>query len=137
MIAGPEALCRSYANAKDGESLAAHYLFPYVSFTLGQVHTFDTLEEAEKGCREQLERFERFGLGYDLRMPEFRVEQVAADSALCHITWEIHPPAGMEGFRWTNVYGYRRRGESEGFEFNISDNEIGSLLERFPDFFTA
>ena len=137
MAKGPEALCESYAKAHDGESLAAHYLFPYVSFTLGHVHSFETREDGVKGCREQLERFDKVGLGRDLRMPSYKVEGVSPHSALCHVTWEIHPPEGVEGFTWTNIYGYRlRENGEEGFEFNISDNEIAALLARFPHFFS-
>ncbi|OCC22438.1 hypothetical protein MB02_16900 [Croceicoccus estronivorus] len=138
MIKGPDALCRSYGQAmldKDGKAIAGHYVFPYYSFTLGQVHCFDDRATANDACSDQVARFERAGVGSDIRMREFEVVQVSDGSALCHITWEVFPVNGMAGWSWTNVYGYRRRGDEEGFEFNISDNEIGELLQRFPDFY--
>jgi hypothetical protein len=42
----------------------------------------------------------------------------------------------MAGWSWLNIYGYRRREAEEGFEFNISDNEIEQLLQRVPNFFS-
>ena len=53
------------------------------------------------------------------------------------MTWQVFPIDDTPGWSWTNVYGYRRRGDEEGFEFNISDNEIGEVLQRFPNFFAA
>lgn len=62
--------------------------------------------------------------------------QVSLGSSLCHLTWEVFPKNGIEGWKWTNVYGYRNRDGEEGFEFNISDNEIETLLQRTPDFYS-
>lgn len=138
-LKGPEGFCRSYGQAmldKDGSAIAGHYLFPYVSFTLGHVHTFDDRATADAACTDQVARFDRAGVGTDIRLTNFRVEQVSADAALCHVTWEVFPVNGTPGWSWTNVYGYRRRGDEEGFEFNISDQEIGKLLERFPNFYS-
>ena len=139
MIKGPDALCQSYNQAmlaKDGRVMAGHYLFPYISFTLGHVHTFDDRATADAGCADQIDRFERAGVGSDIRITDYKIVEVSPDSALCHITWEIFPTNDMVGWRWTNIYGYRRRGDEEGFEFNISDNEIAELLQRFPDFYS-
>lgn len=139
MTMGAEALCRSYGQAmldRDGRAIAGHYLFPYLSFTLGQVHSFADRATADAACSDQVARFERAGVGSDIRLTGFRVDPVSADAALCHVTWQVFPVNGTPGWAWTNVYGYRRRGEEEGFEFNISDNEIGELLRRFPNFFS-
>ncbi|WP_232476024.1 hypothetical protein [Flavisphingomonas formosensis] len=135
---GPEAICKSYGQAmldKDGRAIAGHYLFPYISFTNGGVHTFDDRATADEACTGQVARFERTGVGSDIRLKDFKVVPVSADSALCHLTWEVFPENGTPGWTWLNIYGYRRRGDEEGFEFNISDNEIGELLKRFPNFF--
>lgn len=135
---GPEAICKSYGQAmldKDGRAIAGHYLFPYISFTNGGVHTFDDRATADEACTGQVARFERTGVGSDIRLKDFKVVPVSADSALCHLTWEVFPENGTPGWSWLNIYGYRRRGDEEGFEFNISDNEIGELLKRFPNFF--
>lgn len=139
MAKGPEAWCRSYGEAmaaRDGRALAAHYVYPYYSFTLGQVHCFEDRATADAACADQVERFEKAGVGSDIRITDCKLAEVSADSALCHITWQVFPADGTPGWQWTNVYAYRRRGEEEGFEFNISDNEIGELLRRFPDFYS-
>ena len=135
---GPEAFCESYGQAmldKDGRAIAGHYLFPYVSFTNGGVHTFDDRATADEACIGQVARFERAGVGSDIRLKDFKVVPVSAESALCHLTWEVFPENGTPGWTWLNIYGYRRKGDTEGFEFNVSDNEIGELLKRFPNFF--
>ena len=139
MIKGPEALCRSYGEAcasGDGVKLAGHYVYPYLSFTLGGVHSFPDRETANASCQQQVDRFERAGVGKDIRLKDFKVDQVSPDSALCHLYWEVHPTNGTPGWTWMNIYAYRRRGDEEGFEFNISDNEISELLKRFPNFFS-
>ncbi len=140
MTKGAEAWCRSYGEAmlrRDGPALAGHYLYPYTSFTFGQIHSFADRATADVACDEQVARFERVGIGSDIRMADFKVVPVSADAALCHVTWQVFPIDDTPGWSWTNVYGYRRRGDDEGFEFNISDNEIGEVLQRFPNFFAA
>ena len=136
---GAEEFCRSYGRAmldKDGKAIAGHYLFPYISFTSGIVTTFDDRETADEACVGQVARFERTGVGSDIRLQDFKVVPVSDESALCHLTWEVFPENGMPGWKWLNIYGYRRRGDDEGFEFNVSDNEIGELLSRFPNFYS-
>lgn len=136
---GPQQLCQSYGQAmldKDGRAIAGHYLFPYVSFTLGGVHSFDDRATADDACVQQVARFERAGVGSDIRLTDYKVVPVSDDAALCHLTWEVFPIDGTPGWSWLNIYGYRRKGDAEGFEFNVSDNEIGELLKRFPNFFS-
>lgn len=136
---GPEALCQSYGQAmldKDGKAIAGHYVFPYLSFTSGHVHRFDDRATADEACSQQVARFERAGIGSDIRLKDYMVVHVSSGSALCHLTWEVFPANGMPGWTWLNIYGYRSREGEEGFEFNISDNEIEQLLARVPDFFT-
>jgi len=54
------------------------------------------------------------------------------------MTWAICPPetAAVKGWEWENVYMFRLpEGQDKGYwEAVISDNEIGSLLQRFPKF---
>lgn len=136
---GPDQLCRSYGQAmldKDGRAIAGHYLFPYISFTLGGVHSFEDRGTADEACTQQVARFDRAGIGTDIRLKDYKVVPVSDDAALCHLTWEVFPQDGTPGWSWLNIYGYRRKGDEEGFEFNISDNEIGELLKRFPNFFS-
>jgi hypothetical protein len=137
-MTGPTTLCESYGQAmleKDGRAIAGHYVFPYISFTSGHVHRFEDRATADRACAEQVARFERSGIGSDIRLKEYKVVLVSHGSALCHLTWEVFPENGMARWTWLNVYGYRRHNGEEGFEFNISDNEIEELLKRVPDFF--
>jgi hypothetical protein len=136
---GPEDLCASYGRAVaggDGAEIARHYVFPYVSFTSGRVNSFTAFDEAVEGCNGQIGRFMRVGLGRDIRLTAYKVVPVSENSALCHLSWEVVPANGLAPWTWLNIYGYRRRGDAEGFEFNISDNEMGELLQRVPDFFS-
>lgn len=129
--------CRSYGEAmasRRAEAIAGHYGFPYVSFTSGYISTFSDRDEANASVQAHLDRFERSGLGLDIRLAGFRVEAVSGGSALCHLKWEIHPENGHAGWAWDNVYGLRQSEDAQHFEFNISDNEIGELLARYPDF---
>ena len=140
-IAKAEDFCRSYGQAmKDGSgtALAGHYSFPYVSFTNGWISIFKDQAEADESVSSHVARFERRGLGVDIRLSDFRVEPVSEGSALCHLRWEIFPADDTPGWSWGNIYGLRVREDGGmAFEFNISDNEIGELLGRFPDFMTS
>jgi len=136
---GPEEFCRSYGEAtldKTGREIARHYVYPFVSFTLGHVNTFTDRAHAEVGCRRQIARYEHAGIGNDIRLKDFEIVQVCETSALCTLTWELFPTNGLPSFSWSNIYGYRRNTESEGFEFTIADNQILALTARVPDFFT-
>ena len=51
-----------------------------------------------------------------------------------------------KGWRWRNCYGYRRmtrevEGEEvvdkEGFEYIVSDEEVGELIKRVPKYFES
>ncbi len=131
--------CRSYGDAmasRRGEAIAGHYGFPYISFTSGYISSFSDAAEANAMVQAHLDRFERSGLGLDIRLADFHVVPVSSGSALCHLTWEIHPENGDEGWAWLNIYGLRQSADAQHFEFNISDNEIGELLSRYPDFMT-
>lgn len=134
------AFCRSYGEAMatgGAGRLVDHYGFPYVSFTLGHVSRMEDRADADAAVQAHLDRFERSGLGVDIRMAEHRVEPVSGGSALCHIRWEIHPQNGAPGWSWDNVYGLRQTPDAQYFEFNVSDNEFGELLGRYPDFMSV
>lgn len=138
-IGRAEDFCRSYGEAMasgGAEALASHYAEPYVSFTLGHVSQFGTREEAVSSVAAHLARFERSGLGLDIRLEAFDVTPVSSGSALCRLRWAIYP-AQAEGWSWENIYGLRQSGTAQAFEFNISDNEIGELFARYPKFMQA
>lgn len=135
-------------------ALAAHYGPNTTAYTHG--HSVPIGSDAVAGIAMHLQRFERSGLGCDIRMADCRVEAVSDGSAMCWITWKIRPKdKGVEGWTWENVYGYRRavgaemgtvkriggEGKEEGWEkpegwweLIVSDNEVSGILERVPDF---
>ncbi|KAL1650750.1 hypothetical protein SLS58_000868 [Diplodia intermedia] len=142
-------------------ALAAHYGTGCTAYTLTHHVSLPSAEAWLPGIAEHLARFERAGLGCDIRLARRRVEPVSEGSALCWLTWRIRPreEAGREGWEWENVYAYRRappggaaeegakrigaEGGAEGWEkpegwweFIVSDNELSSLLARVPDFMT-
>ena len=134
-----EDFCRSYGEAMasgGAAALVSHYAEPYVSFTLGHVSQFAGRDEALSAVAAHLARFERKDLGVDVRLEAFDVTPVSETSALCRLRWALHPRSG-EGWSWENIYGLRQTGDTLAFEFNISDNEIGELLRRYPDFMQA
>lgn len=118
-------------------SMGAHYLPGMISFTFGHQHAFNTEADAVAGIASHLEKFEKHGLGMDIRLKTSTVKAVSVASAMCFVTWEIFPKNGVKGWEWENVYGYRKTQEGkEGWEFVVSDNEIQNLMERVPEFFS-
>ncbi|GME32749.1 hypothetical protein B0H13DRAFT_1937502 [Neofusicoccum parvum] len=143
-------------------ALGAHYAADTTAYTLGHRMVFASAAAAAPGIAAHLARFERSGLGCAIAMAALRVEPVSAGSALCWVTWAIEPRAGGpfegRGWRWENVYAYRRPVEEGGagaerrwvggdeaggegwevpegwWEFMLSDNELLSILERVPNF---
>jgi len=122
-------------------ALAAHYGVNMASYTSGYIHNFENVPYSTAAIASHLKRFEAAGLGFDIYLKSHRIEVVSdspVGSALCWITWAIRPKKG-EGWEWENVYGFRRNdGEERGghWEFVVSDNEIGHLMQRVPDFMT-
>ncbi|HEX3785297.1 MAG TPA: hypothetical protein VHX38_37070 [Pseudonocardiaceae bacterium] len=132
-----EQFCRSYERAMvadDAVALAGHYGFPHTSFTLGWVNTFADRDQANAQVAGQIDRLRKCGAGTDIRLTELTVQPVSEGSALCHFTWEVDPADGTPGWSWVNVYGLRQTADAQYFEFNISDNEIGELIARYPAF---
>ena len=121
--------------------IADHYSpKAFTSFTLGYVFTIEG-QTAKTSFQQHLERLEKSGLGVDITMESLRVEVISKGSALCWITWRIHPRETSpvkEGWEWLNVYGYRKpkwNGSEKAFwEFCVNDNEIENLVQRIPNF---
>lgn len=150
--AAAEAFCRSYGEAidlttKDGVSaeeiataLVAHYSPKYVSFNHGHVITAnDDPDFWQAGVTKYLQNFQKTGLGWKMKLKDYRVEVLSGSAAACHLTWEIMPAKG-DGWSWTNVYGWRDgestspNGSKGAFEYSISDNETEMLLKNAPGF---
>ncbi|GAB7349309.1 hypothetical protein MBLNU459_g8449t2 [Dothideomycetes sp. NU459] len=143
-----ESFTQSYASAMASatqvsrtdcaKALGSHYGPGMASYTFGHVHVFKDTAHANENIETHLGRFEAAGIGYDIRMVEHEILPVSTSSALCPVTWEIRPKAGsgVEGWRWRNVYAYRLPpGADKGYwEFVVSDNEVGELMKRFPNF---
>jgi len=128
------------------DALASHYPLskPFSAFTFGQVTVFPDREYTAHTIRDYLQGFVDSGLGIDISMANRRIEVVSPGSALCWITWSIKPKDGTQGWTWENVYGYRRTVAWEGqiepqeyWEFVVSDQEIGALMERKPEIMKA
>jgi hypothetical protein len=93
-----------------------------------------------KGVTTHLKRFQKSGLGWDMKLSDFRIEVVGEAAAKCHVTWSISP-ARQEGWEWTNVYGWKDGGEvgaenglRGAFESVVSDQETEELFRRVPGF---
>lgn len=148
--ASAEAFVESYASAMHlaqtsdvtttscANALAAHYHHGMTAFVFGHKTSFDTHSDAEIGVKAHLERFERAGLGYDIRLEKSRVEEISQSSALCWVTWKILPKNTVEGWQWENVYGYRKTQDGkEGWELVVSDNEIAGVMQKAPEVFAS
>lgn len=146
-----EAHAKSYAEAvrlgsKDinaaqiAQELHKHYGASFTHFSLGNVGTIPGGSDGVKGIETHLERFEKSGLGLDLEMTKLRVEVVSSSSAVCWVTWRLKPKKeGVSPWEYTNLYGYRQpMGMAAGkgyWEWAVSDQEIGGLVQRVPNFF--
>lgn len=77
-----------------------------------------------------------------MELQSFRIEVMSADAAKCHLTWAIEPEStsGVEGWSWTNVYGWRdgevddRDGLRGAFVDVVSDEETEGLMKTVPGF---
>ncbi|MDI1492266.1 MAG: hypothetical protein OHK93_003478 [Ramalina farinacea] len=118
-----------------GEALANHYLPTFTAYVMG-TQTQIVADTRIAGVTDHLQKFQKHGLGMDVRLKALRVEVVSElGSALCWITWEVFPKNGQSGWAWENCYGYRKTQDKEGFEFSVSDNEIALLAQHCPGFF--
>lgn len=90
------------------------------------------------GVTTHLKRFQKSGLGWDMRLTKSQIEVVDESTANCHVTWAIEPK-DREGWNWTNVYTWKDRGEigEDGlrgaFVSVVSDEETEELFSRIPE----
>jgi len=76
------------------------------------------------------------GLGADLRLEHSRIEPVSDQSAVCFLTWTLHP-RDEAPWKFTVAYGFRVSagrpdGLVGGWEWVNADQEYQQLLERNP-----
>ena len=120
------------------EALVKHYLPGFTAFVCGIQARVGNSEEALARVTAYLEKFEKYGLGMDVRLKNVKVQVVSEGSALCWMTWEVHPKDGKQGWDWENVYAYRKMEDGrEGWEFSVSDNETKMLAKNWPQILTG
>lgn len=84
----------SASNHEIAVGLASHYNpTSMVSFSLGAKHEVGSDDTGIAGVKMHLDNFVKHGLGVDIRLAKSRIEPVAPGTALCWITWTIHPPS--------------------------------------------
>ncbi|SMR63215.1 unnamed protein product [Zymoseptoria tritici ST99CH_3D1] len=121
-------------------ALAAHYSPNHTTFSLGSVNQMGS--DPIPIVTGYLNMLTACGLGYKIHVTNTRVEVISDAAAAVWMTFRIEPAegAGVEGWEWTNVYGYRDGGKQNGlsvegkWEYAISDQEIEGVLKRRPDF---
>ncbi|KAG9639660.1 hypothetical protein KCU95_g4218, partial [Aureobasidium melanogenum] len=148
-------------------AMSSHYLPNLISFTLGTNTTVATPEEAAKGTLQHLQKLVSAGVGADIRMIRVSVKEIGEFAAAVFVTWELvvegfsiadeekakakgkgneEGQRKAKGWRWRNCYGYRRMSrevggeevvDKEGFEYIVSDEEVGELVKRVPKYFES
>lgn len=146
-----EAFCQSYATAVNcvdskkteeaAKAILSHYIPKgFVSFSRGSIDRLGDHDEAASNAKRYLDRWFAWGIGLNVTLENCRVEVVSEHNALCFITWKARPlpQCGETDWEFENVYSYRlplgQKDSRGAFEFAISDNEISSVLQRFPTF---
>lgn len=133
----------NYSATEIAAALVRHYSPNFTAYDHG--YTISPSNDPEfwlKGVTMHLERFQKAGLGWKMELQSSRVEVTSADAAKCHLTWAIEPEStsGVEGWSWTNVYGWRdgevddRDGLRGAFVDVISDEETEGLMKNVPGF---
>ncbi|KAI5194767.1 hypothetical protein E4T39_08527 [Aureobasidium subglaciale] len=149
------------ALSASAKAMSTHYLPPLTSFVLGTTTSIPSAAEASSGTLLHLQKLVKAGVGADIRLVRIAVKEISACAAAVFVTWELvvggltQGDAEKEGkkargWRWRNCYGYRRMtkegggeggsGEEEvvvkeGFEYIVSDEEVGELVKRVPGYF--
>lgn len=145
-------------------AMASHYLPNLISFTLGTNTSIATASEAAKGTLTHLQKLVSLGLGADIRLVRVAVKEISEFAAAVFVTWELvvdgfgigdeekakakggEQGKKAKGWRWRNCYGYRRMSrevegeqvvDKEGFEYIVSDEEVGELVKRVPKYFES
>ncbi|KAK3985402.1 ankyrin repeat-containing domain protein [Cladorrhinum sp. PSN332] len=116
-------------------AMAAFYLPNFISFCMGTMTTFPDQAFATAAVGTALAQWKNSGLGNDIRLERYRVDETGKASAICYITWRIYPEdKSIEGWEWTTVYGFRHRKTAEveeavkgGWEWSNSDAEFETL----------
>ncbi|KAK4225927.1 hypothetical protein QBC38DRAFT_248736 [Podospora fimiseda] len=134
LISDPSCTSSSTATA-----MAAFYLPNFVSFCMGTMTIFADQAFSTAAMETGLTQWKDSGLGNDIRLERYSIEETGKASAICYVTWRIFPEMkDIEGWEWTTVYGFRLTTMSEGgWEWSNSDAEFELLGEKWPRFFEA
>lgn len=118
--------------------VSAFYLPNCTAFTLGQITVIPDQTIMAEGFTTLYTEWRENGPGTVVTLSRSRIELVSEGSALCWLTYRICPQtAGVEGWHWTNVYGFRlveggmENGLQGGWEFVVSDNEQQEYAKRY------
>ena len=117
-------------------SMTKFYLPGWTSFTLGSIVHIPNDEATRAAIEGEFSRFDAMGLGSDVRLEDSRVERVSDHSAICFLTWTLHPKEEAP-WKFTVVYGFRVAagrpdGLVGGWEWVNADDEYRQLLARNP-----
>ncbi|KAK5999499.1 hypothetical protein QM012_005352 [Aureobasidium pullulans] len=146
-------------------AMSTHYLPNLISYTLGTSTSVATPSEASKGTLTHLQKLASAGVGTDIRLVRVAVKEISEFAAAVFVTWELvvddfsiadeekakskggeDKARKAKGWRWRNCYGYRRMSrevdgeevvDKEGFEYIVSDEEVGELIKRVPKYFES
>ncbi|KAF2121646.1 hypothetical protein BDV96DRAFT_564667 [Lophiotrema nucula] len=122
------------------DEVSTYFLPNYTSFTLGTINPLQNQSGIAAGFASLYELWRQEDQpGTKVHITKTKVRAVSDQSALCWLTYTIHPTNGMEKWSWTNVYGFRmvengtgaRR--AGGWEFVIGDQEHQEYAKRFPE----
>ncbi|KAK3319156.1 hypothetical protein B0H66DRAFT_258011 [Apodospora peruviana] len=134
-LAGNSSITLSTAAA----AMANLYLPGFTAFTLGSITPFPNATISVSGIAAGLARYNRSGLGTDIRYEHARVDAISNQSAICWITWKLVTPRNKpenvpRGWSFTDVYGFwlaanPTGGLEGGWEWSNSEDEYEKLLE--------
>lgn len=122
------------------EAMFLHYQNNnFTAFSLGTKRELGTRNEVVPAMAQYFDIWVNRGLGLNVRMETYRVQEFSPSAALCFLTWRYLPPPNsqQESWAWESLYIFRLtpEGKTGYWELCVTDNELTSILQRFPDFY--
>ncbi|RBQ78104.1 hypothetical protein FVER14953_21565 [Fusarium verticillioides] len=117
--------------------VSSFFLPNYTSFTLGKPNISPNQSVVAENFALLYTDWRDNGPGTHVTVDDYRVEVVSNESAVCWLTYRISPDdEKMEGWEWTNVYGFRiwkgmANELSGGWEFAVGGEEHQQYEARF------
>lgn len=110
--------------------VSSFFIPNYTSYTLGKMSVSPNQSFVAQNFEAEYSEWRADGgPGTVVQVVHHKVQPVSNSSALCWLTYHIHPQNGLPPWEWTNVYGFRQTEEKftnglhGGWEFAIGDNE--------------